>query len=399
MAVPLVLGTGVDYGIFMQLALRRHQGDVKLAYRSVGRALLLCGGTAIAGFGSLALSSNAGMASLGVVCAVGIGFNMLISIYLLPSWWKLLRESGIAGKNAPAGPSSLYRADLWRTGRRLVRILPRSVCLGIGWAAANIYWVFARHRRAVVVANLLPALVGDVRTAKRVARRLFQEMGIKVCDLLRYESGTPIGDLLGESSGFEHIEAARQRKQGTLLITPHLGNWEFGAAWLARSNVDLHVITLAEPGTDFTQVRQAARARWNISTSVIANDMFGFIEIIRKLEAGATVALLLDRPPAGTGVVVELFGRPFLASMAPAELARATGCLLLPVYVPRTLRGYCAHVLTPVEYQRATLRDPIARRELIQKLMFAFEPLIREHIDQWFHFVPIWPDVGPAKKE
>ena len=25
MAVPLILGTGVDYGIFMQLALRRHQ--------------------------------------------------------------------------------------------------------------------------------------------------------------------------------------------------------------------------------------------------------------------------------------------------------------------------------------------------------------------------------------
>ena len=50
MAVPLLLGTGVDYGIFMQLALRRHGGDVSLVRRSIGRALLLCGGTAIAGF-------------------------------------------------------------------------------------------------------------------------------------------------------------------------------------------------------------------------------------------------------------------------------------------------------------------------------------------------------------
>src|SRR5262249_50895657 len=54
MAVPLILGTGVDYSIFMQLALRRHNGDVRMAYLSVGRALLLCGGTAVAGFGSLA---------------------------------------------------------------------------------------------------------------------------------------------------------------------------------------------------------------------------------------------------------------------------------------------------------------------------------------------------------
>ncbi len=90
MVIPLVLGTGVDYSIFMQLALRRFGGDLRLAYYSVGRALLLCGGTAIAGFGSLGLSSNAGMASLGRVCAVGIGSNMLIAIFLLPIWWQSL---------------------------------------------------------------------------------------------------------------------------------------------------------------------------------------------------------------------------------------------------------------------------------------------------------------------
>ena len=90
MALPLVLGTGVDYSIFMQLTLRRCHGDLQLAHRSVGRALLLCGGTAIAGFGSLGLSSNAGMSSLGRVCAVGIAGNMLISVFLLPVWWKFV---------------------------------------------------------------------------------------------------------------------------------------------------------------------------------------------------------------------------------------------------------------------------------------------------------------------
>jgi predicted RND superfamily exporter protein len=93
MGVPLVLGTGVDYGLFTQLALRRHHGDLGLAYRSVGRALLLCGGTAIAAFGSLACSSNAGMASLGQICAVGIACNMLIAVFLLPVWWWKAVES------------------------------------------------------------------------------------------------------------------------------------------------------------------------------------------------------------------------------------------------------------------------------------------------------------------
>src|SRR5208283_2420469 len=89
MALPLMLGTGVDYTIFIQLALRRHGGDLIAVRRSVGRALMLCGGTAVAGFGSLAFSSILGMASLGKVCGVGIGANMLISVFLLPAWWRL----------------------------------------------------------------------------------------------------------------------------------------------------------------------------------------------------------------------------------------------------------------------------------------------------------------------
>jgi predicted RND superfamily exporter protein len=92
MALPLMLGTGVDYTIFIQLALRRQGGDLKMVRHSVGRALMLCGATAVTGFGSLGMSSNPGMASLGRVCAVGIGANMLISVFLLPSWWSLIRK-------------------------------------------------------------------------------------------------------------------------------------------------------------------------------------------------------------------------------------------------------------------------------------------------------------------
>lgn len=94
MALPLILGTGVDYTIFIQLALRRHGGDLRLVRHSVGRALMLCGATAVTGFGSLGMSSNPGMASLGRVCAVGIGANMLISVFLLPAWWSFRIQYG-----------------------------------------------------------------------------------------------------------------------------------------------------------------------------------------------------------------------------------------------------------------------------------------------------------------
>ena len=86
MALPLLLGMGVDFSIHIQLALRRYQGATDLVRRSVGRALLLAGSTTVAGFASLAFASNAGIAALGKVCAVGILCAMLTAIYLLPAW-------------------------------------------------------------------------------------------------------------------------------------------------------------------------------------------------------------------------------------------------------------------------------------------------------------------------
>ena len=159
---------------------------------------------------------------------------------------------------------------------------------------------------------------------------------------------------------------------------------------MTRRGFGLQVITLAEPGKDFTELRRRARARWNIETLVIGDDPFSFLEVIRRLEAGANVALLVDRPPPTTAVSVELFGRPFAASIAAAELARASGCVLLPVYLPRNDNSYAAHVLPPIPYERAALRDRQARQQLTQQIMRAFEPIIRQHLDQWYHFVPIW---------
>jgi len=88
MALPLLLGMGVDFSIHIQLALRRHHGDTMLVRRSVGRALLLAGSTTVAGFASLAFASNAGIAGLGKICAAGIICAMLTAVYLLPAWWR-----------------------------------------------------------------------------------------------------------------------------------------------------------------------------------------------------------------------------------------------------------------------------------------------------------------------
>jgi len=396
MALPLLLGTGVDYSLFMQLALRRHDGSLAAARHSVGRALLLCGGTAVAGFGSLGFSSNAGMASLGQICAAGLAGNMLISIFLLPVWWKILACKKPAGVTPPA-PSQLYGGTIWKMGLLLGRHLPAAAGRMLARGGAAIYWRLAPHRRAVVVQNLLPVLKDDPAAATRAARALFTEFALKVSDLWRYEAGVDLDNWVMHWKGWEIYLAAQKRGRGVLLVTPHLGNWEIGGAFLPRKGYKLLVLTQPEPDARLTEIRLAARAFRGVETIVVGEDAFAFIEIIKRLQGGATVALLMDRPAAPTAVTVNLFGRPFLASIAAAELARASGCAILPgCIVRKSDYSYEGEIQPEIQYDRAAIGNRAARVQLTQEIMRVFEPAIQQYITQWYHFVPIWP--APAEK-
>jgi predicted RND superfamily exporter protein/lauroyl/myristoyl acyltransferase len=408
MALPLMLGTGVDYTIFIQLALRRHGGDLVMVRRSVGRALMLCGGTAVGGFGSLGLSSNAGMASLGRVCAVGIGANMLISVFLLPAWWKLFSpkskvQSPKSGSSQDVSLNSqpstlnsfaLYRAGLWRLGLALVRILPVGLVKGFAVLLGELYWRFQRQRCEVVVQNFLPLFAGDRAAAEKTARRLHRKFAAKMVDLWRVESGVPVQNWLTDPAGMEIIRAARQRGHGTLFITLHLGNWEHGGLLLNQSGIRLTVLTQAEPDDGLTDLRIEARRRCGVETLVIGRDDFAFVEVIKQLQAGGDLAISLDRPPEKGGVPIEFFGYPFEASLAAAELARASGCALIGVTIVRRPNGYAVKVLPEFTYDRRALGSRDARRELTQQILRAFEPEIRKDIDQWYQFTPIWPKKG-----
>jgi predicted RND superfamily exporter protein/lauroyl/myristoyl acyltransferase len=428
MALPLMLGTGVDYSIFMQLALRRHGGDLDMVRRSIGRALMLCGGTAVAGFGSLALSSNPGMASLGKVCAVGIGANMLISVFLLPAWWRVFspqstvhspqsggggsgecRVSSVEGSGARDGsrpsstldprPSTLirrpsvpsfYRVGLWRAGLAVVRVIPPGLMKCFCMAVAELYCLLRRRQCEVVVENFLPVLAGDRAAAWKAARRLHRKFAVKLVDLWRVESGVPVRDWLTNPPELEIIRLARQRGRGVLFITLHLGNWEHGGLLLNQLGIPLTILTLAEPDDGLTDLRIASRKRFGVETLIIGQDSFAFVEVIKRLQAGDALAISLDRPPPRGAVPIEFFGQPFGAPAAAAELARASGCALVGVTIVRRRAGYEVKVLPELVYDRKALGDREARRELTHQILRAFEPEIRKDVDQWYQFVPIW---------
>jgi len=277
-------------------------------------------------------------------------------------------------------------------GLWLVRLLPGPLCSGLAEMAAAIYWHLARARRETIRQNLLPVFGGNQAEANRHARQLLTEFAFKLCDLWRYEGGKESTDWFADWVGWEIFNTAIARGRGVLFVTPHLGNWELGGPFMTRHGCQLLVLTQDEPDPRMTRMRQAARRRWGVETLVVGQDAFAMLEVIKRLNAGATVALLVDRPPPATAITVDLFGQNFSASIAAAELARASGCAIVPTYIVREGKGYRAQILPEIIYDRASIGKREERVRLTGEILRAFAPAIRQYASQWYHFVPIWKE-------
>jgi len=104
-AIPLIVGVGLDYSIHMIFALRRSGGDLVAVRTTLGRALFVCGGSSMIGFASLNWSANPGLSSLGQICALGVASAFFTAVVLLPGWWLHCYGPGKVASTPPRGRS------------------------------------------------------------------------------------------------------------------------------------------------------------------------------------------------------------------------------------------------------------------------------------------------------
>jgi predicted RND superfamily exporter protein len=76
----LVLAIGVDYGIYVVLVWQKTH-DIEHDVAGVVKPVLLAGLTAVSGFGSLAIARNPALTSLGIACAIGIFWSLVVTIF------------------------------------------------------------------------------------------------------------------------------------------------------------------------------------------------------------------------------------------------------------------------------------------------------------------------------
>ncbi len=97
-AIPIILGIGVDGGIHYMCRLREIGRDPLAAARDVGPGVWGSAATTVLGFGSIAFSVTPGLSSMGILVSVGTSASLLATLLLLP--WLCGRGAG-SGRPAP----------------------------------------------------------------------------------------------------------------------------------------------------------------------------------------------------------------------------------------------------------------------------------------------------------
>ncbi len=198
--------------------------------------------------------------------------------------------------------------------------------------------------------------------------------------------------LVDEWHGLEQLEAARAHGKGVILITAHLGHWELGGLLLAGRGFPVTVITLDEPTTALTEWRDRYRRTLGIKTIAVGPGReFAFVEMIATLRRNECLAMLVDRPPAGTGAPVLFAGQTTEFSSGPALLWQHTGAAVVPAFVVRNARGCYTSLAEPAVPMAARSDRAESIAVNTQTIASVFESIIRKHPEQWFNYVPIWP--------
>lgn len=284
------------------------------------------------------------------------------------------------------------------------RILPRSVAVRAGEAAAKIGLRSVKSLCRVAERNLeiaMPKLSPAER--RKIATGSFESLGRMLAEMSRFPSVSreALAELIEFRFDPELLE--RQKKlraegRGTILVSPHLGNWELLV--FAYSALHEPMSYLARPLDNPLIEALTVRLRTRFGNRPI-NKKNSVPAAIRVLREAGLLGILADvNAHPKEGVFVPLFGVPACTSAGPATLAIRTNSVIIPlagVWDEKSGK-YIAVNGRLIEPARTGDRQKDVV-ETTARLTAEVEKLIRAYPDQWLWIHKRWKTRPPGDPE
>ncbi|MGH3357457.1 MAG: phosphatidylinositol mannoside acyltransferase [Nocardioidaceae bacterium] len=227
-----------------------------------------------------------------------------------------------------------------------------------------------------------------LRALSRDAMRSYLRYWGEVFRLSRWSASDILAGVATEN--FHYLRDAYEAGQGVVGALPHMGNWELAGAWSCTMGVPLTAV--AERLEPESLYRDFVAFREGLGMEILPITGGGptMPILTRRLEHGGFVCLLADRDLSRGGIEVELLGSKARFPPGPAELARRTGSLLVPItsVYDGPLMRLRLHEPVPLDDGP----DGVAR--MTQGVADAFSATIRAHPADWHMLQRVFVEDG-----
>lgn len=287
----------------------------------------------------------------------------------------------------------LNRIAYYRVAAAAATALPRPARLRLARGLGRLLAHAVPAERRAVRGNLVRVLAGapPARIDAAVAET-FANFGAFFADLLTLNRrpGVDLRAHVASATGEEHLDAALAAGRGVVLVTAHLGNWEFAGRLLSdRGGRTAHVVLSAEQDAALERYLRLDAPGLRFVTRHRATSTLGLLAALRRAEL---VAMQVDRPTGGRDAIAPFFGEPAAFPLGPFVLARAAGAAVVPAFCALAPGGRYR-----LEIEPAIWVKPGEEIAALSVVVAALERVIRAYPTQWFNFFDAWsPPHGRA---
>lgn len=277
-----------------------------------------------------------------------------------------------------------------RLGVFLLRIIPQRFADSIAFLLGTSFYYLLRQRRCYIEDNLRRVFSNrDIQSNQfnKYVKKTFVNYGRHMVDFLRLGFMSR-QDFDAEVVGLENVFEALRLNRGCVLLTLHLGNWDYAGACLAALGVPISAL-VEDIDPAMLELYTKHRERTGMKTFPVSRSAFAFVDAIKN---NRLLAILGDRDVVGNGMPV-----PFFSGVR--KVPRGLGEIIVKKQMP-VVFGYM--VFDPKKKRRylgyiePMLLFPGSVDGFYEYMVKKFEEFIRLYPDQWIVFHPEWVDKAAA---
>lgn len=267
-------------------------------------------------------------------------------------------------------------------------LFPYGVVRELGKGLTPLYSLIAKKQKKRAEENVIRAFQCSREEAKDIVDRAFSNLTQTMIEVFYMPKVK--GDFINkyiEIEGMEYVEEVLAEDKGIIVVTAHMGNWEWMGASMAQLGYPVTTIVKNQPNVDFNRFLQEMRTQAGME--VFARDGADLIRAARAMKQKKFLGFLADQDGAEQGMPVSFLGEMSSAPMGPAIFAKRFRAPLLPMFITRTEKGHKIHILKPFYYEDAA-DEMEALYRVTAKCVSITEKFIHQHPTEWLWFQHRW---------